>query len=67
MGIIFVVNNQGDVSVDLAAVGGSNSSCIYLDADDDHSEVSLPEPSLHIIAQELSSIAGGGTRFFLTS
>ena len=64
MGIIFVVNNQGDVSVDLAAVGGSNSSCIYLDADDDHSEVSLPEPSLHI---KLSSIAGGGTRFFLTS
>ena len=41
----------------LAAVGGSSSSCIYLDADDDHSEVSLPEPSLHKLAQE-SSIAG---------
>ena len=45
------------VEEDLAAVGGSSSSCIYLDADDDQSEESLPEPSLHKLAQE-SSIAG---------
>ena len=38
-------------------MGGSSSSCIYLDADDDHSEVFLPEPSLHKIVQD-SAIAG---------
>ena len=51
------------VEEDLAAVGGgASSSYIYLDADDDHSEVSLPEPSRHKIAQE-SSIAGWRNKF----